>query len=440
VKIDKKITNKFLEGSREIFELLMQRKDGTHFESNVTANIIKISGETFIQAVMRDVSERKKIEAERLRTQKIESLALLAGGIAHDFNNILVGILGNVNLLQMEENLDSEYIDYLKDIEKATLQASKLTKQLLTFSKGGAPLKKFHNVSNILQESISFVMRGSKSKCILDEEKNLPLVEVDAGQMNQVFNNLLINANQAMDSGGIISISLKIINLLNSLKIPLPNGHYIQIFIKDHGGGIPLNVQDHIFEPYFTTKEKGSGLGLATAYSIMKRHGGYITFETTVGIGTTFFLYLPINEKSLENQNRNQKQKSLMKNIFSGKVIIMDDDLVVLKTLSKILIKFGLMVHQANDGKELIDMYRSSLIANEKYDLVIMDLTIPGGFGGKESITKLLEMDPNIKAIVSSGYSNDPIIANYKEYGFCQVLNKPYTIGAIKLMLSEFLQ
>lgn len=340
--------------------------------------------------------------------------------------------------MQMEDTLSSENQDSLKDIEKATLRASELTKQLLTFSKGGAPLKKLQEITPILRESISFVMRGSKSKSKVEVEKNLPAVEVDAGQMTQVFNNILINANQVMERGGEISISLKVVNLLNSLEIPLPNGYYIQIAIQDQGGGIPQDIQQHIFVPYFTTKEKGNGLGLATCYSIIKRHGGYITFESQ-STGTTFLIFLPIIDTALEEHNKQSSGKKLSINKFSGKVIIMDDDPMILKTLSKILKKLGLRVDCVHDGLELIDLYQFSLTSDEKYDLVIMDLTIPGGYGGKETITKLCEIDPKIKAIVSSGYSNDPIVAHYEEWGFSQILNKPYTIKAIKQLLMQFL-
>ncbi|UYP45889.1 Sensor histidine kinase RcsC [Candidatus Lokiarchaeum ossiferum] len=433
--LQKNLTNEFLSGSRGLYEIIMQRKNGETFESNVTASIISLDGEKFIQAIIRDISEQKRRDSEQLRSQKIESIALLAGGIAHDFNNILVGILGNVNYMQLEDDVSNEMLDSLRDIEKATLRATDLTKQLLTFSKGGAPLKKTHDILSIIEESLSFVMRGSKSKCVVEKNSEIPVVEVDAGQMNQVFNNLLINANQAMIDGGTILISLEVIELVNSVDVPLADGNYIHISIKDQGEGISLDTQQHIFEPYFTTKKKGNGLGLATCYSIIKRHGGYITFESQMAIGTTFHIYLPISEKEI----RNNLKKSALKQEFQGKVIIMDDDPMILKILSKILTKFGLSVDIAYDGEELLRKYANSIKNNEKYRLVIMDLTIPGGIGGKETISELKKIDPDVIAIVSSGYSNDPILANYKKYGFSQVLNKPYTIDSIKHVLSEFL-
>ena len=433
--LKKNLTKEFLDGSRSLYEIIMQRKNGEAFESNVTANIITIGDKTYIQAIIRDISEQKRRDAEQLRSQKIESIALLAGGIAHDFNNILVGILGNVNYMQLEDGISNEMLDTLRDVEKATLRATDLTKQLLTFSKGGAPLKKPQNIVSIINESISFVMRGSHSKCIVNNSSEIPVVDVDAGQMNQVFNNLLINANQAMISGGNIIISLSIVEMMNSVDIPLPNGHYIHISVEDQGGGISLETQQHIFEPYFTTKKKGNGLGLATCYSIIKRHGGYITFESQISVGTAFHIYLPVGEKELKNKAKS----SILKQEFDGKVIIMDDDPMILKVLSKILKKFGLSVDIAYDGAELLDKYTSMMENNGKYHLVIMDLTIPGGIGGKETIYKLREIDPDVIAVVSSGYSNDPILANYQKYGFSQVLNKPYTIDSIRNILSEFL-
>ncbi|WP_371806563.1 PAS domain S-box protein [Candidatus Lokiarchaeum ossiferum] len=433
--LKKNLTDEFLNGFRGLYEITMQRKNGETFDSNVTASIISLDSKNYIQAIVRDISEQKRKDAEQLRSQKIESIALLAGGIAHDFNNILVGILGNVNYMQLEDEISKEMLDSLQDIEKATLRATDLTKQLLTFSKGGAPLKKAHDITSIINESISFVMRGSKSRCVVKKTSEIPVVDIDAGQMNQVFNNLLINANQAMISGGEIDISLNVVDLVNSVNIPLPDGHYVHISIEDQGEGISPEIHKHIFEPYFTTKEKGNGLGLATSYSIIKRHGGYITFESQLSLGTTFHIYLPISEKEV----RNNLKKSALKQEFKGKVIIMDDDPMILKILSKILTKFGLSVDIAYDGEELLRKYTNLIENHGKYRLVIMDLTIPGGIGGKETISELKKIDPDVIAIVSSGYSNDPILANYKKFGFSQVLNKPYTIESIKHVLSEFL-
>ncbi|MHA2252025.1 MAG: PAS domain S-box protein [Candidatus Kariarchaeaceae archaeon] len=382
-----------------------------------------------------DITESKKEEAERLKIQKIESLSLLAGGIAHDYNNILVGILGNVNLLQYNPNLDNDMQSSLQDIEKATIRANDLTKQLLTFSKGGVPVKAPAHISEIVQDSVSLIMRGSKSRYELHVEDNLPVVEVDVGQISQMINNIIINAKQAMPNGGLLKIVAKTTTITPEKSVPLANGDYIKISIKDQGMGIPREIQDKIFDPYFTTKTSGIGLGLATSYSIAKQHEGLLRFKAKDNEGTTFMIYLPVSDKQVIPKSVISDHKKE----YSGRVLIMDDDQMVQKTLSKILHSRGFSVDNAYNGEECIELYRKGLSSNNHYLFLVMDLTIPGGMGGKEAIQLIKNIDPNVKAIVSSGYSTDPIFANFQDYGFSAVLSKPYKISQLFDVINEIL-
>jgi PAS domain S-box-containing protein len=380
-----------------------------------------------------DITEKKKLEEERLKYLKIESLAILAGGIAHDYNNILVGILGNVNLLQLDQNLPEKSQDILNEMETATLRASQLTNQLLTFSKGGVPVTQPESISEIIKDTSSFVLRGSRSNCIISMPDDLPLVEIDAGQINQLLSNLIINADQAMPRGGTISISVEKEMISDDNSFGLNRGEYIKVSVTDEGIGISNENLPKIFDPYFTTKTKGSGLGLATSYSIVKRHGGYIDAETKNEKGTTFYFYLPVSSKL--SPHIQQKQTPQIK--FDDYALLMDDDEGIQTTVKMMLNELNIETDVARDGAEAIRMYKNRMKTNNPYSLVIMDLTIPGGMGGHECIELLLDLDANINAIVASGYSNDPIMGNFEDYGFKGVLIKPFTLDQLKSVVSN---
>ncbi|MBI5639385.1 MAG: PAS domain S-box protein [Nitrospirae bacterium] len=374
--------------------------------------------------VFRDITGTRKMEEKILKAEKIESLGVLAGGIAHDFNNLLNAILGNVDLALLSSRQGDEIHESLIRAEKATLRARDLTRQLLTFSKGGAPIKKASSITEIIKDSADFASRGSNVKCEFLFPGDLWKVEIDEGQISQVINNLVLNAVQAMPGGGTIRIGAENTALGESEIPQLNQGNYVKITIRDTGAGIPKEDLSRIFEPYFTTKHTGSGLGLATAYSILRSHNGIIDVESSTGAGATFYLYLPALLGAPETAVKAAPPSTNSNG--NAKILLMDDDGLIRVTASDMLKRLGYQVELAADGEEAIRLYREAKDTDEPFDAVIMDLTVPGGMGGAEAVKKLIEIDPEVKAIVSSGYSSDAIMANYKQYGFAGVLAKPY--------------
>ncbi|MFH0754164.1 MAG: ATP-binding protein, partial [Candidatus Omnitrophota bacterium] len=361
------------------------------------------------------------------------SVGVLAGGIAHDLNNILTTILGNVSMAKTQVKPEDEMFDLLGEAETATARAQTLTKQLLTFAKGGTPVKETASIKEILKESSSFALRGSKSGCEFSIAEDLWPAEVDVGQISQVINNIVINANQAMPEGGIIQLCAENKVVEDRHSLPIKPGRYIKISIKDQGVGIAQNHLLKIFDPYFTTKYEGSGLGLATTYSIIKKHDGHITVESQLGIGTKIYIYLPATDKAVP------EKEEVRLIAGQGKILVMDDEASLRELLKTMLEKLGYEPEFAKDGAETIRMVKEALEAEKPYDAVILDLTIPGGMGGKEAINKLLEIDPEVKAIVSSGYSNDPVLANFQEYGFKGVMPKPFAFQSLGKLLHDVL-
>ncbi|NVN90514.1 MAG: response regulator [Desulfuromonadales bacterium] len=373
---------------------------------------------------VRDITERKRVEAEVLKTQKLESLGVLAGGIAHDFNNLLTAILGNITLIKSWIKDDDRVIQRLEGAEKAATRARGLTDQLLTFSKGGTPVRKTASITQIVMESVDFVLRGSNVRCEYLIDDNVWPVEVDVGQMNQVINNLIINADQAMAEGGIIRIAIRNQTIAPNEIVPLAQGNYLVIAIEDQGVGIPVEQMSKIFDPYFTTKQKGSGLGLATVHSIIRKHEGYVRVQSQVGVGTIFQIYLPASTQP--HPKKTEHVTSL--HVGTGNILVMDDEESVREVASELLKDLGYKAVVCRDGAEAIRLYQEAWQSGEPFLAVIMDLTIPGGMGGKEAIKELLEFDNKVYGIVSSGYCNDPVLANYRDFGFRSVATKPYSV------------
>ncbi len=386
--------------------------------------------------VFRDITETVKMQEELLKAHKLESVGVLAGGIAHDFNNILTAILGNISLAKRYATPEDAIYTKLEETEKASLRAKGLTKQLLTFAKGGEPVKKATILTETIRDSTLFSLTGSENSCEFYLIDDLWSVEADDGQISQVIHNLIINASQAMDVGGKIEVSTKNLTSEKSPPFITDGGKYIQICIKDQGKGIPEKSLSKVFDPYYTTKHNGSGLGLASAYSIIKKHKGYITAESEKRQGTTFRIYLPASEKNVIPPG-SMKEKLFL---GSGKILVMDDEEIVRRVTGGMLDSLGYETEFAQDGQGAIDMYKRAMETGKSYDAVFVDLTIPGGMGGREAISQLCEIDPNIKAIVSSGYANNPVMANYQKYGFVAVVSKPYEIEPLSRTLHDVLK
>ncbi len=386
--------------------------------------------------VFRDVTDQLKTERELLKVKKLESVGVLAGGIAHDFNNILAAILGNINVALFDADLKRETKKLLSEAEKATLRAKDLTQQLLTFSKGGEPVKEVSSLADVIKDSANFVLHGDKVVCRYDIPEDLWLVDIDRGQISQVIQNIVLNASHAMPEGGIIRITCENLTSVGKKDV-LPfakEGRFVKICIQDTGIGMPANVVEKIFDPYFTSKHGGSGLGLAITQSIINKHYGYISVDSSPGVGSTFQIYLPASEKT-----ENKKRESLIESEASSqlKILIMDDDEMLRNVSKEMLIRLGNEVVLSADGEEAIKLYQDAMHANSPFDLVIMDLTIPGGMGGQEAVREIIKIDSGAKVIVSSGYSNDPIMANFKDYGFCSAIVKPYQLQELSRVIVQ---
>jgi len=381
--------------------------------------------------IIRDITESVQLEARIQQAQRMEAVGTLAGGIAHDFNNMLGVITGNISYALSNVNKDDELFEVLFDVQESSKQAQSLTHQLLTFSKGGAPIKEVSDINRLIKEAAIFSTRGAKANCSFKLSGDLWIAEVDEGQINQVVGNLVINANQAMPNGGNITIRTENAEICSESSLPLSIGRYIKIVVEDQGIGISKKQLSNIFEPYFTTKQKGSGLGLATTYSIINRHGGYIAVYSEIDKGTVFNIYLPATSKGVKDT----EEKSEPGHSGQGKILVMDDQESILKMVRRMLNRMGYETEFALNGTEAVKKFQKAFGSKESFDLVILDLTIPGGMGGAKTVIELLKIDPDVNAVVSSGYSNDPIMANYEDYGFCGVVPKPYT----KEQLSEVL-
>lgn len=425
-------------GHGKPYEMRYRRKDGTLLAAETHSSPVKdSSGRTLgFVAIFRDLAERKRMEEHLLRTCKLESLGVLAGGIAHDFNNILTAILANISLSKTYVNPEDFIYQRLSEAEKASIRARDLTQRLLIFAKGGAPVKRVASITELVRESADFALRGSDIGCDFSIPDDLWPAEVDEGQISQVIHNIMLNAVQAVTDGGAVYVHCEnaAVGRNEAENNPsLQKGDYVKISIKDNGIGIPAENLKKIFDPYFTTKPKGSGLGLATTYSIVKNHNGLITVESRTGVGTVFNIYLPASDKKISAKQKKENIPFFGK----GRVLVMDDEDIVRDAAGSVLKCIGYEAEAAKDGAEAIEIYRKGMESGRPFDAVIMDLTIPGGMGGKEAIKRLLEIDPDAKAIVSSGYSEDPVMAEFRKYGFCGVIAKPYETEQLSRALSD---
>jgi PAS domain S-box-containing protein len=371
----------------------------------------------------RDITEQQHMLKEVHKAEKLESVGMLAGGIAHDFNNILTAVLGNLSLAKLDTDPDSRVFQRIAQAERASARAKDLTQQLLTFSKGGAPIKRVTSVKSLLPEWVEFALRGSNVKCVFRIQDRLWNAEIDESQVSQVLHRLIINADQAMPNGGEIRVSAENFLAKDGAGLPILPGEYVKISVQDEGIGVPAEHLQRIFDPYFTTKEYGIGLGLATSYATIKRHGGHLTVESSEGSGATFQIFLPASSDGAVLHFR----PTLEPREGRGKILLMDDESVIRELATDMLTSLGYRVFTTRDGLETIRLYKIGRDSGEPFDAVIMDLTVKGGMGGREAIARLRDLDPEIRAIVSSGYCNDPVMGDFRKYGFSAVLAKPYT-------------
>lgn len=378
-----------------------------------------------ILVIFRDITVSKKLEEDMINTQKIESIQLLAAGIAHDFNNFLTTIIGNLSYIKFNlRKNDPDMIEMLNDAENASMQAKNLSNQLLSFSIDKKEPLVSLNLAELIKNTAKFSLSGKNVKSEIKIDSKLYNVDGISGQLQRVFQNLIVNAVQAMENHGEIKIKAKNILINPPSPFHLNAGPYVEIEIIDNGKGIPKEGLNKIFEPFYTTKKKGHGLGLAMCYSIIQNHNGYIYAESTVGKGSNFHILLP---KSHFEKNQEEKSSSLIETSRSGNILVLEDNPTIQTTFSRILKYLGYQSQIFNKGEDLIQKYQV-LLREKSSPLVILDLTVPGGMGGKETIKRLLKIDPTIKAIVTSGFSTDPVIMHYIDYGFSSILLKPFTL------------
>lgn len=387
--------------------------------------------------IFTDITKWEAMQSEVLKAQKLESLGILAGGIAHDFNNILTGILGNISFAGLILDQAHPAHRQLEQAEKASLRAAELAHQLLTFAKGGEPVKKRVSLASLIQESAALVLHGSRVKAVIDVPESLHAVEADEGQMNQAFNNVVINAMQAMPEGGTLTIKGENVLLEEDNPQGVAAGNYVKLSFSDHGIGIRHDDLHRIFDPYFTTKTSGSGLGLASVHSIVRKHNGKVEVDSSVGSGTTFTFYLPSTGDSTVEPEANQESAHAFEQRAGGAVLIMDDEQAIRELAVDMLQFMGYEVHTCKTGDEAVQLYKEGDATGRPFFAAIMDLTVPAGMGGKEAAQLILAYDPDARLIVSSGYSNDPVIAHYTEYGFCAAVVKPYRAEEIQQALHE---
>lgn len=394
-------------------------------------NLVAIAGS------VQDITAFREVEEELIRMQKLKSLGLLAGGIAHDFNNIHTLLFGNIELAKSRMQSGQAGLAELELAEKALSRANVLSNQLLTFAKGGEPIKQRLHIDKLIEGVVRLDMAGSKAGYHVEVEPGLWQVDADPGQLEQVFTNLVLNALQAMPNGGRLQVSMANARLTGGERVPLKPGTYVQIRLSDNGVGIDKAYLPQIFDPYFSTRKGGTGLGLATAYSIISRHGGHIEASSQLGAGTTFVMYLPaIAEETTEKAAQQGKQQVAP---TAQRVLVMDDEEELCTLLQKVLELDGYDVVTSADGEAAIREFDAALRQGLPFACVIMDLTIPGAMGGKEAVQEILKLSPAAKVIVSSGYAEDPVLANFAEYGFKGVIPKPYMPSAMRRIVKDVL-
>lgn len=424
------LINKAMKGEYQHFEWKHKRGNGELFDAVVSLSFVDLPKGPHILAIVSDITEKKKVENELLNLRKLDSVGVLAGGIAHDFNNLLTGLYGNLEIAKLNINKEDRAYRFLELAETSMENAKNLTKQLLTFSKGGDPIKEKISIVQVIKETAEFSLRGCKSKIEFLFDENIYLIEADKGQMSQVISNLVINANQAMESGGIITIKAQ--------NYIFENKPFVKILIKDQGHGIKESDLDKIFDPYFSTKVDGNGLGLATTYSIINKHNGKINVNSEINKGTEFVILLPaILEKDDYKLNEKFEDKSISTKGQVKTILVLEDEEIVREVIKEMLEILNIEVENAVEGREAVAKYKERYEMGKPFDLVITDLTIPGGMGGLDATKEILKINEKAIVIVSSGYATNPVMANYAQYGFINRIAKPYRFKELQKVIND---
>ncbi|WP_052813011.1 cache domain-containing protein [Desulfonatronum thioautotrophicum] len=425
-------------GGRQSDGRLLVSRDGMHRLIASTAAPLRDRKSQVIGVVLafRDETEKQRLLDEALKAEKLESLGILAGSIAHDFNNILTAILGNITSAKLSLSDPDKAEFKLSEAERATYRGKALTQQMLTFAKGGTPVRDILPLGALVRESAEFALSGTNAKCVFDLPDDLWPVHADPDQVSRVIHNLVINAHHAMPQGGLVTLTGGNIDAPNLPEAISSSGPFTRISVTDQGHGISPEHLTRIFDPYFTTKDYGAGLGLASSYSIIKRHGGVITVESVPDQGTTFHVFLPAVPTALPTSHATEKVDP---DGPGGRILVMDDEVMILDVSLDLMEHLGHAAVPVQNGEQAVARYRQAMAEGTPFDVVIMDLTIPGGMGGKEAVREVLKLDPAAKVVASSGYSSDPVMANYQEYGFVGAIPKPYTIQQIRKLLNKLL-
>lgn len=414
--------------------VLIHRDGGRRAIADSGAPIRDAAGRiTGVVLVFRDVTEKQRTEEALLRARQLESIGVLAGGIAHDFNNILTALFGNVSLIRLHTPPQSPVLSLLDQVDQAFYRARDLTQQLLTFAKGGAPIKRAGSFRDLVEETTRFLLHGTNAAVEFQWPDDFWVAEFDPGQMSQAVSNIILNAVQAMPGGGLIRITGFNVPRGREEMPLLKDGPYVRVSIKDQGPGIPEADRERVFHPYFSTKDSGTGLGLATTYSVLQRHGGQVAVGGDVGGGAVFDMYLPATHQGVVPS----PQAGQMADPGSGYIVVMDDEEPVRKVCREILGHLGYQVEAVADGAALVALYAERVGQGRRPDAVIVDLTIPGGMDGREAAQQVLALDPHACLLVSSGYCTDPVVSDYKSYGFAGVVTKPYDIPEMAATLAR---
>ncbi len=383
----------------------------------------------------RDVTDQRRMETELAQGRRLEALGVLAGGIAHDFNNLLMVLIGNLSMIELDGNPGPDDRENLQHARTAALRSRSLAQQLLTFARGGAPVVQASSIVEWLRESTSFALRGTSATIEIDIAGDLPVVEIDVAQMSQVIQNLLINARQAMQDRGWVRVRATSVAEHHPV---LGEGRYVKIEIEDDGVGIPAEDLEKVFDPYFSTKKGGSGLGLATAYSIVNRHHGHLSIESAPGAGARFCIWLPVSSEAVEVEPPAAEPSP--RGVVTGRILVMDDEENVRKVIRGILEKQGYTTVGASDGAEAIRLYQAAMEQAQPFDAVVLDLTVQGGMGGQDTLVAIHAIDDDVRAIAVSGYSNDPVLANHAQYGFRAGLGKPFPMEELTRVVAGVLE